>query len=68
MGDTNFRRTGKRTTQGPYRSEVSERKRREADERNASWAAMSTADKLAELDARLGYGMGAVKQRTRLTA
>lgn len=41
-------------------------KRDEATERNAAWAELSPAKQLAELDRRLGRGVGAVKQRARL--
>jgi hypothetical protein len=38
----------------------------EAEERRAVWEALSTKDKIACLDRRLGIGIGAVKQRARL--
>lgn len=37
-----------------------------AHARAAAWAALSPAAQLAALDARLGVGVGAVKQRARL--
>jgi hypothetical protein len=41
-------------------------KRAEATERNEAWASMSAQKQLAELDRRLGKGVGARKQRARL--
>jgi hypothetical protein len=41
-------------------------KRKEATERNEAWAELSPAKQLAELDRRLGRGVGAVRQRARL--
>lgn len=46
--------------------EKKEQRRLEADERNARWDALTPAEKLAELDARLGADLGAVKQRRKL--
>lgn len=43
-----------------------EEKRKEAEERNANRASLSHADQLARLDARLGKGVGAVRERARL--
>lgn len=45
-----------------------EDKKREALERAQTWAALSPAKQLAALDARLGKGVGAQKQRARLQA
>ena len=36
--------------------------------RNAEWEKLSPAQQIAALDARLGVGVGAVKQRARLAA
>jgi hypothetical protein len=41
-------------------------KRSEAVERNAGWSELSPQKQLAELDRRLGKGVGARKQRARL--
>jgi len=41
-------------------------KRDEATERQQVWAALSPKQQLADLDRRLGEGVGAVKQRARL--
>jgi len=40
--------------------------RKEAAERLEAWQALSPAEQLKALDERLGEGVGAVKQRTRL--
>ena len=53
------------TKQSP-RSADKQRKREEAEERNARWAALSYKDQLASLDRRLGKGQGARKQRKRI--
>ena len=45
-----------------------EQLREEAVERLDAWQAMSPAEQLKALDERLGEGVGAVKQRTRLQA
>ncbi len=45
-----------------------ETKRKEAQERNAKWAALSVREQLAALDRRFGEGQGAKKQRARLEA
>ncbi len=54
MGDTNFRRTSRRTAQGPYRIDEQMRRRAEAQERNTEWAALSDVDKVASLRRRQG--------------
>lgn len=41
-------------------------RREEAVVRQAEWAKLSPAEQVAELDRRLGMGIGAVKQRARL--
>ncbi len=43
-------------------------RREEATARNEAWAGLSLKDKLAALDARLGKGVGATKQRARILA
>lgn len=50
------------------RSEKLRVKREEGAERTARWEALSTKEKIADLDRRLGKGQGAVKQRARLAA
>jgi len=42
-------------------------KRLEAEVRNEDWASLGPKKQLASLDRRLGKGVGAVKQRARLT-
>lgn len=66
MGDTKFRQTGRRTARGPYRRDAKEVRIEEGQERNKRWAALSTAQKIAELDRRLGSGLGARRQRRKL--
>ena len=41
-------------------------KREEAQERQAAYSKLTPQQKIAALDARLGKGVGAVKQRARL--
>lgn len=48
------------------RPDRSESRKQNADASNQTWRAMSPKDQLAELDKRLGRGMGAAKQRARL--
>lgn len=43
-----------------------ERRRNEAEARNAIWAALTPQQQLAELDKRFGAGKGATKQRKKL--
>jgi hypothetical protein len=43
-----------------------EQKREEAHTRNTLWAQLTTAEKLRELDRRLGAGVGAKRQRARI--
>lgn len=42
--------------------------REAAEKRQAEHNVLSTKDKLAKLDWKFGYGLGAVKERARLTA
>lgn len=44
-----------------------ELKRVEGQERNEEWAKLSKAEKLASLDRRLGKGVGAKRQREKLS-
>ena len=44
-----------------------EPKRVEGAERNAEWRKLSAKEKLADLDRRLGAGIGAARQRKILT-
>lgn len=39
------------------------RRKEEGTARNAEWASLTTAQKIASLDARLGKGIGAKRQR-----
>ena len=41
-------------------------KRSEADARNERWASLTPKQQLAELDLRLGIGVGAAKQRAKI--
>lgn len=43
-----------------------EERRREGEDRNEAWRKLSTAQKLASLDQRLGPGVGAERQRRKL--
>ena len=51
---------------GGPRPDLNETKRAEAVERNEAWSGLSAQKQLAELDRRLGKGIGARRQRTRL--
>lgn len=51
---------------GGPRPDLSSAKRSEAVERNEHWSGLSAQKQLAELDRRLGKGVGARKQRARL--
>lgn len=51
-----------------YNSNAKEHKQKMAEMRNESWAKLTTTAKIEDLDARLGVGLGAVKQRKRLAA
>jgi hypothetical protein len=49
------------------RPDLSEMKRKDADERNAAWRALSSKEQLAELDRRRKAGKGeALRQRQRI--
>lgn len=48
--------------------EYKDKLRREAEERNAKWSSLSRDQKIVALDVRLGFGMGAKKQRAKLNA
>ena len=50
---------------GPRPDRTAEKKA-EAKARNDAWAELSPAKQLADLDRRLGKGVGAIKQRARL--
>lgn len=43
-------------------------KQDEGKERNDAWRALSTQDKIASLDQRLGVGVGAKRQRAKFAA
>lgn len=51
-----------------YQDAVYMRERRNAlgEARNAAWRALTTPEKIASLDARLGVGVGAKRQRSKL--
>jgi len=55
-------------TGGGPRPDRTEFKRTKGAERDAKWRALSPKEQLAELDKRLGVGVGAVKQRKRIAA
>lgn len=40
----------------------------EGDARNAAWRALSATEQLKDLDRRLGTGVGAKRQRTKLAS
>lgn len=50
---------------GP-RPDRAQQKREEAQLRNAMWAERTISDQLRSLDARLGKGAGAARQRARI--
>lgn len=56
----------KRARRARMRDERRATARAEAEERNAFWRSLSPAMQLASLDARLGRGLGARKQRARI--
>lgn len=47
-------------------SERREERRKNAEQRNQEWQKLTPAQQLAELDARLGVGQGAKKQRQKI--
>jgi hypothetical protein len=53
---------------GGPRPDHNEYKQKEAIERDIAWRAKTPAEQLAALDARLGEGVGATKQRARIEA
>ena len=63
VGDTKFRQSGRKTARGPYKADLRRERAEEGTIRNAAWAALSVAEKLASLDSRLGKGIGARRQR-----
>jgi len=56
----------RKSTGGGRRPDLRNIRREEASARQASWSLLSAEKQLAELDRRLGKGIGAVKQRARL--
>lgn len=56
----------RRFSGGGPRPDNNELKRSEAKERQEVWSKLSPKEQLAALDARLGKGIGATKQRARL--
>jgi hypothetical protein len=65
MGDTNFRRTGRRTRKGPFSYERRDERRTEGEARNAAWLALSREAKIASLRGRRGESK---RQLSRLVA
>jgi hypothetical protein len=51
---------------GGARPDLQKLRQEEAIERQQAWGKLNAAEKLAVLDARLGAGVGAKKQRARL--
>jgi len=51
---------------GFYGTERRAERRNEALQRNRNWQSLSLADQVAELDKRLGKGLGAQKQREKI--
>lgn len=60
------RKNARKYSGGGRRPDNTKHKQEEAIERQAAYAALSTQQKIDLLDRRLGVGVGAVKQRTRL--
>ncbi len=57
----------KRNSYSTARSQTAREQRViDGDKRNTAWRALTTAAKIASLDARLGVGIGAVRQRVKL--
>ena len=57
----------KRNSYSTARSQTAREQRKlDGETRNKAWRALSTVQKLASLDARLGAGIGAVRQRAKL--
>jgi|LakMenEpi03Aug12_release.lakeMendotaPanAssembly.Ray.scaffolds.fasta_scaffold3098517_1 hypothetical protein len=50
------------------RTDTKDARRERAEKRNEDWSKMSPQKQLADLDARLGNGVGAAKQRAKLQA
>ena len=63
MGDTKFRQHGRRTRQGPYRRDVQDRKRMEAEVRNEYFKGLSLELKREWVRTRPG---NCTKQRRQL--
>jgi len=56
-------------TAAPHGMDARRRKRQdEADTRNAEYSVLTPEDRLKKLDAKLGVGVGAAKQRKKLKA
>lgn len=58
----------KRPRHASYKLQAREQRQFLARSRNAAYALLTPAQKLAKLDAALGVGVGADKQRTKLAA
>ena len=54
MGDTQFRKTGRRMAQGPYRTDERIRRRTEGEARNALWQSRTPTEQRASLMRRPG--------------
>ena len=50
------------------RTDTKDARRERAEKRNEDWCKLSPQKQLADLDARLGKGVGAAKQRAKLQA
>jgi len=48
------------------RNDRKEARREDAEARQAAWAALTPAEKLADLDRRFGEGVGCTRQRARI--
>jgi hypothetical protein len=66
MGIGGKQNKARKFTGGGPRPDQNSAKRAEAVERNEAWAGLPAQKQLAELDRRLGKGVGARKQRARL--
>jgi hypothetical protein len=68
MADTKIRNRKINGSNNRFRSILKEQRRTEAAYRTANWQKLSPQEQLVQLDARLGEGIGAKKQRARIQA
>lgn len=60
------KKNGRKFTGGGPRPDNTAYKQQEAKGRDAAWAALTPLEQIASLDRRLGKGLGAVKQRSKV--